>query len=146
MEQKIVSFKVAEALKEAGYPQYRHDVGYVTEKCCDGFNVFNKGRLTDNASRRVKKISAPTYLEVWLWLWREKKIYFAPRLIQKDPTIGDYTWLISPWDMGYINKTSTYSFHNNDEENPYKIMDDVEDPEKAIAAAIEYLVEHNWIK
>lgn len=73
---KRVKFEVAKAIKEAGYPQDRKDVGYITEKCSDRFNVYYEGNLTDNASRMVKKVSAPYVMEVWLWLWREKKILF----------------------------------------------------------------------
>lgn len=118
---KRVSFKVALALKEAGYPQYRKDVGYVTESCTDRFNVYHEGELTENASRMVKKVSAPTYLEVWLWLWREKRIeiscsYFAPLL----------EWRIT------INDKRVNIKHN--------------DPEEAIIMAIEYIVENNLIK
>lgn len=107
-----VSFKVAKAIKNAGYPQaetddvYRNDgvldshskwIGGVTDVCCD----------------------APTYIEVWLWLWRKKKIYFG---IEAESYPHDGTCLNNYQDIPYL------------------------DPEDAIVEAIEHLVENNVIQ
>lgn len=60
---KRVSFKVAKAIKEAGYP-FDHDVYDLLEYCERDINKWNYW------SRFVNT----TYPEVWLWLRREKKI------------------------------------------------------------------------
>ena len=52
---KMVSFRVAEALKEVGYP--------VTYRDFDPDGMFSKIKPTT------------TYIEIWLWLWKEKHIY-----------------------------------------------------------------------
>lgn len=120
---KRVSLKVARALKEAGYPQDKHNVGYVTEKCTDRFNVYHEGDLTDNASMMIKKISAPTYLKawLWLWLWREK---------------GKFIDIIKDCNGRFI---ALYG-----EEITESCEDS--DPEKAIANAIDHLVDNDLIK
>lgn len=119
MEQKRVSFKVAKALKEAGYwdpnttltSQYNNPCYAKNEKLyengciCDWEDVF----------------PAPTYLDVWLWLCREKgkdsmTCYFKDRR----------RW--SCWITGMERTIS---------EN---------DPEEAIIAAIDYLVDNDLIK
>ena len=61
MGQKIVSFEVAKALKEAGYPQ-------------DYKNVVEDTYLDLNSCVWAVK---PTYDDVLLWLWREKQIYYG---------------------------------------------------------------------
>ena len=55
---KRVSFEVAKALKEAGYPQ---------ENCGRYYNKYGAidGYLGHNTA-------SPYIMEVWLWLWREK--------------------------------------------------------------------------
>lgn len=69
MEQKIVSLKVAKAIKKARYPQ---DIStndhYYTE---DGqlSNLYYWG-----VPYYAVYCFAPTYLDVWLWLWREKSL------------------------------------------------------------------------
>lgn len=67
---KRVSFKVAKAIKEAGYPQnYSFNVS-VYDK--EGKEVA----IGDtDIPLNCEAILAPAYLEVGLWLWREKDIY-----------------------------------------------------------------------
>lgn len=63
MELKRVSFKVAKAIKEAGYPQYGS---------CEEF-YDSCGHIVDKMCHISKLIyPRPTYLKVWLWLWRKK--------------------------------------------------------------------------
>ena len=108
-----VSFKIAKALKEAGYPQLRADSSYGV---IDG-ELFNFVGGDDDYL-----ISAPYVMDVWLWLWREKK---------KDIDItfsadeGGWTFIQnpSPCDCGLYD-----------------------DPEEAIIAAIDYLVDNKLIK
>lgn len=107
---KKVSFKVAKAIKEAGYPQGNTMSGYWVAdevkgriKYGDAVNAVMWGK--DN-----KIVDMPTYIDVWLWLWREKGT----------PIQVDYTFC--------------------------SIDCQLNDPEEAIIAAIEYLVENNLIK
>lgn len=53
---KRVSLKVAKAIKDAGYPQDYENAEDTYTNLIGGIWV------------------KPTYIEVWLWLWREKKI------------------------------------------------------------------------
>lgn len=64
---KRVSFKVAKALKEAGYWQ---------ERLCGDYPIW---KIEDTVIRfdtpgGVIGYGMPTYIDVWLWLWREKDI------------------------------------------------------------------------
>lgn len=105
---KRVSFKVAKALKEAGYPQGSYCPQYKENgEPENGFTDLGEGC-----------IYAPYYLDVWLWLWREKGIALDPDEVGND-------WYID----SAILPMETYP-----------------DPEEAIIAAIEYLVNSNLIK
>lgn len=118
---KRVSFKVAKAIKEAGYPQGIENTAYYNE---DGVLVkpfvFNGGN---------EIADAPTYIDVWLWLW-ENGISIR---IEKD----DYTF-----DDEYCTAWG------KDAEILYQKYYDksVENPEKAISEAINYLVDNDLIK
>ena len=115
MEQKRVSFKVAKAIKEAGYSQYncRH---WYSER---GVEYEWYGCIEELESIKMDSdIDAPTYLEVWLWLWREKDIRIQPEF-------GS----VYIWPIGI--RIDDYKY---------------EDLEEAIIAAIEYLVENDLIK
>ncbi len=119
MEQKRVSYKVAKAIKEAGYPQGDTDEVYVLETLCMGSSVSPKGvTLPSHFAMMVSGSFAdiPTYLDVWLWLWREKKFSI---------------------DVDCYNCDKWTTDINSVEFN---------DPEEAIIAAIEYLVDNNLIK
>lgn len=107
MEQKRVSFKVAKALKEAGYPQMSK-IGYREGESLISYQIPG-----------VEFYVIPTYLDVWLWLWREKGI-----------------------------KTSIDMAHNTMTNigKDYWLTDNNSDPEDAIIAAIDHLVNNNLIK
>lgn len=62
---KRVSFEVAKALKEAGYPQPLppDKIWHYNEE-----GRLYKGEIKGN------RIYAPYVMGVWLWLWREKDI------------------------------------------------------------------------
>lgn len=109
---KIVSFKVAKALNEAGYPQATE---YWYSK--DGELCYSLSDLDE-----LGYISCPTYLSTWLWLWREKK-----KWIDVSFSLDEDNWTFmqdpSPCDCGLYT-----------------------DPEEAIIAAIEYLVENKLLK
>lgn len=97
---KRVSFKVAQAIKDAGFPQ-----DYKNAE--DVYTNLNGGMW-------VK----PTYIEAWLWLWREKDIKYE---------------IVKSGDKVLCK------------EEPYKFFY-MKDPEEAIEKAIEYLVTNNLIK
>lgn len=105
---KRVSFEVAKYLKEIGYPQENIGQGMV-------YNTHE--HLVEVYGMCASFVAAPTYLEVWLWLWREKKACIS--LLFDD---GDCT--IEIWN----NKSFIRDFESKF------------DPEEAIIAAIEYLV------
>ena len=114
MNQKLVSFEVARAIKEKGYPQ-----GH-TARCYDKNGVLCDWYKADAL------FDAPIITDVWLWLWREKKLY-----IQTDLCFWqDETSFIS---IDRINNIALVHSASND-------------PEEAIASAIEYLVEYHLIK
>ena len=107
---KRVSFKVATALKEAGYPQigeYWYDGSGL---CC-----YSESDLDELQNHFY---AAPYVLEVWLWLWREKGIIIK------------------------ITQCTSYVSIGN------KLFSGVpkKDPEEAIIATIECLVDNNLIK
>lgn len=107
---KRVSFSVAKAIKEAGYPQ--EGPLYYTS---DG-EPYDWNEIEEWDDKYYSKISAPTYLDVWLWLWREKKIAI---------------------EILHTNKQGWYADLMRDSNS---------DPEDAIKNAIEYLVKNVLIK
>lgn len=118
-KQKRVSFKVAKALKEAGYPQYFEgweDYGYFM----NGNNpqIYNHDE-NDCPMYYHLLCVAPTYLDVWLWLWREKEIKVSIDIACNTITkVKDDYWL----------------------------ADGNAGPEEAIEKAIEYLVDNKLLK
>ena len=114
MELKRVSFKVAKAIKDNGYPQIFVDCAYYED---------NNLHHTEDPYNNCRTIIAyaPTYLEVWLWLWKEKNIKFS---VEPNDDLSEcYTT-----DIGYL------------------ISEFGDDPEEAIVSAIEYLVDNDLIK
>lgn len=123
MEQKRVSYKIAKALKVSNYPKEDNSITYIY---CDGelmsLKVFySKGRDFEEL------LNAPTYLDVWLWLWRTKGFYIdiAHYYNSDEVTI---------WDNNY-NKIKSI-----------ECMGKYRDPEEVIEKAIEYLVDNDLIK
>lgn len=110
---KRVSYQVAKAIKEAGYPQEELENP-------DSHWFYDEDNKCD--------ILRMTYLEVWLWLWREKKIRIEPD--DNKYKIYDAT----EW-------TDTLGYHLIEMSGNVFI-----DPEEAIKQAIEYLVDKNLIK
>lgn len=135
---KIISFKVAKAIKEAGYPQEycSEQSGYTLSNM--RYRVYSERNLTwyeyqaepgkflsidkdyDYLDNYDKICVAPTYMEVWLWLWREKKIEIE--------ILHDGVGLTSQ-----IRIQGRPEFFNKD-------------PEEVIITAIEYLVKNDLIK
>lgn len=139
---KRVSFKVAKVLKEVGYPQEHNCDKYVTEPCkghyiwdtsnpdCtskddDALYDFEIGEYVDHEMYSVSiahSVTAPTYLDAWLWLWREKTIAIDCGC----DVIGDNHW---------------FSFITH-----LKTIKSGKDPEEAIKEAVNYIIENNLIK
>ena len=112
---KRVSFNVAKAIKEAGYLQEKTDYYYDYNEC-----IQKRCNCYVNC-----KCVTPTYLEVWLWLWREKKICINCNY--------DKYNLIPMW------------WCNNEDGINYNTPN-FDDPEEAIIGTIEDLVDKNLIK
>lgn len=122
---KEVSFKIAKAIKKAGYPQDR------SSNCYNAYTgEFHYTSCSDSWLKDGDYIDAPTYLDAWLWLWREKKI-----------AIG------CPHENTY-----NYWFTNINAENDKSLIlwkyssGECNDPEEAIISAIDYLVDNDLIK
>lgn len=126
---KRVSLEIARAIKEAGYDE-PSEYGYCvvdgvhnlvkTEEEWERHIINNSEmqdflRCTCQEEEGKDDCVAPTYMEVWLWLWREKKVYIE--------LLHDV--VIDCADTGFGQG---------------------KDPEEAIIAAIEYLVENDLIK
>ena len=115
---KRVSFNVAKAIKEAGYPQEKKD-GTALYPVKGEF----KGKLcsynSDVPERDKLSIVAPTYFEVWDWLWK-KQIY--------------------------LNIEKTYCVVWFDSKEELKFFSIENSPEEASVSAIEYLAENNLLK
>lgn len=134
MEQKRVSFKVAKAIKEAGYLQGLTDYVY-NERCCEDESICGvedttycaiyKGTLLDRCENVDSPIcDAPTYLDVWLWLWTNKNIHLIP-VEMRDVGFRDTGEVTVMYNgRGFVRST----------------------PEEAIIAAIDYLVDNSLIK
>lgn len=113
---KRCSFNVAIALKEAGYPQgITRDV-YVIK--ADGWTYIDYpvGVCISSSVALPQDYIAdiPYYMDVWLWLWREKKAYIE--LVHD--VVDDCA------DTGFGQG---------------------QDPEEAIIAAIEHIVDNNLL-
>lgn len=119
MKMKRVSFKVAKAIKEAGYPQHNQlitDIGWYNMA-----GIYTNQLPTHWEGDNMFVAVAPTYLEVWLWLWKEKNIKFS---IEPNDNLSEcYTT-----DLGYL------------------ISEFGDDPEEVIVSAIEYLADSDLIK
>lgn len=123
MEQKRVSFKVAKAIKEAGYNElcdmYYHilDDEYESKMSLE---MTGDGSHSFLNSLNQYRCAAPYVLDVWLWLWRKKgiEILASGGIIVRG--------------KGKIEVKSLYDYPN--------------DPDEAIAAAIEYLVDNDLLK
>lgn len=101
---KRVSFEVAKVLKEADYPQ----------ECDMYYSVPPKEQYIG------RKIAQPTYLDAWIWLWREKGIHIE--ILDSKIT------------------TQCYATINGEKDTVL-----FKSPEEAIKEAINYLIENNLI-
>ena len=123
---KRVSFKVAKAIKSAGYPQEKKD-GTALYPVKGEFKGKLCGYNSDAPERDKLSIVAPTYFEVWLWLWREKKCYIQHELCFRNDSESSFVCIDKINNIAWVKSLS-------------------EDPEDAIIAAIERLVEKDLLK
>lgn len=110
---KRVTFKIAKALKDAGYPQ-------------EGRWYYSPDGSIGEVVPDPEDYLAPTYLEIWLWLWREKGIKID--ITTYFDSIKGYKSLATILCYKY-----TYSI-------------ECSDPEETIKSAIEYLCNNDLIK
>ena len=137
---KRVSLDVAKAIKEADYRQRLDNDVILTESYNDEMYEFDPGDTIsfrmhinstfiesyDNIPKSIL-LECPTYLEVWLWLWREKGFRFE---LAHPEYKGEYDF-----DKLYCNVT-----------NGIVVTDDYSDPEEAIIKVIDCLVDNDLIK
>ena len=108
-----VTAKVAKALKETGYPIEIKSIEEAEKLGWQG-KAFFTGTCTCGLR--------PYAVEVWLWLWRKKKIIADIGSNERGILASIWT---SEMDKIWDNMSINYS-----------------DPEEAIIWSIEYLVEH----
>lgn len=115
---KRCSFKVAKALKEAGYPQDNSDYLYDKDGCFASRLDYESWGI-----RTWDKIAMPTYIDVWLWLWKEKDIRIEVK--NRQCSLG-----------------GSLIYHKG------KYIAEIfcDEPEKIISVAIEYIVDNNLLK
>lgn len=135
---KKVSFKVAKAIKEAGYSQDCSNEYWIKFKNKPELLIIKGDEALDfyeNISDETDEnyveeyYTVTEYLEVWLWLWREKNIRFD---------VEDF-WNA---ELSYPERGCAC----NTNQLGGICTPEVSDPEEAIIAAIEYIVENNLIK
>lgn len=118
---KQVSYKVAKAIRNVGYPQGNTDKCYLTT---DHNHFYKEGQIVENEDGEWTVLTKnladiPTYIDVWLWLWKEKSTYIQ---------VGrEYCTLSFKW-----GDSCTFIMQAT--------------PEETIEKAIEYLVENDLIE
>lgn len=114
---KRVSFKVAKAIKNSNYPQ---KIGISDKRYIIGPGIKTNEPIESigikDEYRNIDYVLAPTYIELWLWLWQEKKIAI---------------------EVNHSFKEGWFSSLLRDER--FSTQED------AILAAIEYLVDNNLV-
>lgn len=128
MKHKTVSFEVAKALKEAGY----WDPGTIIKCSYNNGCYIDDGRFYEHGCVCPwdRLYPAPTYIDAWLWLWREKEI----RICLEDA-----------WDLQEPEiERGCYVFTN--QLGGICSSKEFADPEDAIVDIIEYLVRNDLIK
>lgn len=136
MEQKRVSFKVAKAIKEAGYWNPNTTINSQYNNACyaDNGRLYPQGCVCDWEN----VFPAPTYLDVWLWLCDKLTHIEGREILSIDihKSKKNKLWFIS-FNCGYLDNeeddSPDYEFYGNTQE-------------EAIIAAIDYLVGNNLIK
>lgn len=119
---EIVSFEVAKAIKEAGYPQDR------SSNCYNVYTgEFHYTSCSDNWLKIGDYIDAPFVMDVWLWLWREKHCYIQIDLCFRQNNESAFISIDKINNVALVESSS-------------------QDPEETIKQAIEYLVTNNLIK
>lgn len=129
---KLVTFEIAKCLKEIGYPQ--HSLNEVTSLAYNDEGEIWEMRDFDQ-NPYLEYYSICTYFDVWLWLWREKK--YRILLSASNQRWNEVHGVVDGVDG--IVETSWYKGMAG-----YDVTDhraNHTDPEEAIIAAVEYLVD-----
>ena len=149
-ELKIVTFDVALYLKNIGFPQKRNKTFYVSES----FNSFKKGNLYEacniDIAQNIPFIYAPTYIEVWLWLWRNKIVEL---IFDYGAKINDVDEILYCFPSTYHDNShpkmkyliQTINRFNNGQCCSHEYAHEHADPEESIINTINYLVENKLI-
>lgn len=116
MKLQLISFKQAKALKEAGYPQGQTNIVYTTKD----IKKFKEGDLVLRGWVNNNVIDAPYAIEIWLWLWREKGFQIDIEYATNTCNIYRYALFCKSFELI--------------------------DPEETIIAAIEFLVDNDFLK
>ena len=137
---KIVPFELAQRLKEVGYTEssmlnYVYAIEDRILTFTSGAHIEVKRGEKLNALKAIELlgidgpiIEAPTYIDVWLWLWRKKKFPIS-LLCDEHPLI--MKWYPHAEKTGEIGAFTKNIFFD--------------DPEEALAEAIDYLFENNLV-
>lgn len=143
MKQKRVGFEIARYLKDKGFDEICewgycvHDGQIDLVKTEEEWErvLTNNSEMhayleaTDQAEEGKDDCIAPSYMDVWLWLWREKNIRFD---------VEDL------WDANLSYPERGCACNTN--QLGGICTPEVSDPEEAIISAIEYLCKNNLIK
>lgn len=152
MKFKIVSFKVAQALAEAKYPDTWADCEhfYTQDGILKSCDEYIGNSLEDIYFEQSHCIAAPSYIEVWLWLWREKIVELAPEYSSRINDIEETLYFLPLTYHSKQHPTMKYLIHemynNQIECSSHGHLHQHADPEEAIIAAIDYIVKNNLIK
>lgn len=130
---KQVTFEIAKALKDSGYPQGNinsgNDLCYALEDHTINYTPYVRaGQLTTRyrcetfaVNNPVPYAIAPTYMDVWICLWKSKNIYIQ------------------------IDKLSNNKFCTHID-NMFCGNTESDDQEETLIAAIEYLAANDLIR
>lgn len=135
MTHKFVTPDAIKYLKEVGYPLIRcqtvskeqFEAGWGYKYSTDpGFYSESPSILYPYDNDAIDMYYSPTYIEVWLWLWQQKKIYIDINCIQ----CSEYNTEVSIW----------HEYGQYDYEGKFT------DPVEAMIGGINYLVSNKLIK
>lgn len=135
---KIVPFELAQKLTELGYNKSSDHVYVIADKHLE----YSSGSRIDIQRGSLYPalkawemlgidgplIEAPTYIDVWLWLWREKKFPISLMCDEHPLVMQWYPHSHKTGELGSFTDTVFF-----------------DDPEEALVEAIDYIFENNLI-
>lgn len=137
MKQQEITLKVAQAIVKEGFPT----------EAFEGIVFDAEGNIVGKYEQEMK---LPTYIDVWLWLWRSKivelSLNYGMRYNDVDETLWcyplDYHERSHP-QMKYIIQEINEGCHGKCQSHGYN--HEHADPENAIVSAVDFLVDNNLI-